>query len=161
MAQIQRHLVSLEMLVDDLSLLSANECGTNAHLKLIRDYRQVLASLLESVQHETESSFKKWLIPTLFAQVFENKRMVGIHLRLVDYVLTYWQTMQKVNDIRETNFESSADKRLDLLHVKAVKAKSQLKTVVSAMGKDNYSRFLSLINLSEEEWQWDVIRARY
>lgn len=87
--------------------------------------------------------------------------MVSIHLRLVDYVLTYWQTMQKVNDIRDTNFESNADKRLDLLHVKAVKAKSQLKTVASAMGQDNYSRFLALINLSDVEWQWDVIRARY
>ncbi len=161
MAQIQRHLVSLEMLVDDLTLLSSNECGTNVHLKLIREYRQVLALLLESVQQETESSFKKWLTPTLFAQVFENKRMVSIHLRLVDYVLTYWQTMQKVNDIRDTNFESNAYKRLDLLHVKAVKAKSQLKTVASAMGQDNYSRFLALINLSDVEWQWDVIRARY
>ena len=67
---------------------------------------------------------------SLFEDIFERKRMVGVYIKLVGYVITAWEATNKANAIISENFDSSADKRLELLQLKAIKAKSQLKTVV-------------------------------
>lgn len=87
--------------------------------------------------------------------------MIGVHLKLIGYVLTFWDANKKANDILDTNFGESADKRLELLQVKAIRAKAQLKTVAHAMGQADYQKFIDLLNLRDAQWQWDVLLSRY
>ena len=51
-----------------------------------------------------------------------------------------WKAESIIND----NFDDSADVRLELLQVKAIKAKAQLKTVASAMGEQDYKNLFVL-----------------
>lgn len=62
----------------------------------------------------------------------------------MEYVITAWEASQKASRIIADSFDESADKRLELLQVKAIKAKSQLKTVAIAMGKADYEVYPSV-----------------
>ena len=135
MASLQRTLVNLEMLSDDINALHVDALNTHAHIKLLHNVLNELKNAEQFVASETEASFQKSLSGSLFENIFERKRMVGVYIKLVGYVITAWEATNKANAIISENFDSSADKRLELLQVKAIKAKSQLKTVASAMGK--------------------------
>jgi len=87
--------------------------------------------------------------------------MVGVYTKLVGYVITAWEASNKANAILVDNFDASADKRLELLQVKAIRAKSQLKTVATAMGQNDYEKFTQALGLIAQEWQWDMLRARF
>ena len=76
-------------------------------------------------------------------------------------MLTFWDANKKANEILDTNFGESADKRLELLQVKAIRAKAQLKTVAHAMGQADYQKFIDLLNLRDAQWQWNVLLSRY
>ena len=98
---------------------------------------------------------------SIFENIFERKRMVAVYIKLIGYVLTAWEATSKANAILLDNFDASADKRLELLQVKAIKAKSQLKTVATAMGQSDYEKFTRTLGLETQEWQWDTLRARF
>ena len=161
MASLQRTLVNLEMLSDDINALHVDALNTHAHIMLLHNVLNELKNAEQFVALETEASFQKSLSGSLFENIFERKRMVGVYIKLVGYVITAWEATNKANAIISENFDSSADKRLELLQVKAIKAKSQLKTVVSAMGKEDYAKFVQTLGLSTQEWQWDTLRARF
>lgn len=161
MASLQRTLVNLEMLSDDIDALHVDALNTHAHIKLLHNVLNELKNAEQLVALETEASFQKSLSGSLFENIFERKRMVGVYIKLVGYVITAWEATNKANAIISENFDSSADKRLELLQVKAIKAKSQLKTVASAMGKEDYAKFVQTLGLSAQEWQWDTLRARF
>lgn len=161
MATIQRQLVNLEILAEDLNSLSSEQYGGEQHIRLIEEYKEALEHLSDSAKPETESGFKKRLTTSTLAHVLESKQMIGVHLKLIGYVLTFWDANKKANDILDTNFGESADKRLELLQVKAIRAKGQLKTVAHAMGQADYQKFIDLLNLRDAQWQWDVLLSRY
>ena len=161
MASLQRTLVNLEMLSDDINALHVDALNTHAHIKLLHNVLNELKNAEQFVALETEASFQKSLSGSLFESIFERKRMVGVYIKLVVYVISAWEATNKANAIISENFDSSADKRLELLQVKAIKAKSQLKTVASAMGKEDYAKFVQTLGLSAQEWQWDTLRARF
>ena len=127
MASLQRTLVNLEMLSDDINALHVDALNTHAHIKLLHNVLNELKNAEQFVALETEASFQKSLSGSLFENIFERKRMVGVYIKLVGYVITAWEATNKANAIISENFDSSADKRLELLQVKAIKAKSQLK----------------------------------
>ncbi|AFT96693.1 hypothetical protein AMBAS45_16150 [Alteromonas macleodii str. 'Balearic Sea AD45'] len=149
------------MLSDDINALHVDALNTHVHIKLLHNVLNELKNAEQFVALETEASFQKSLSGSLFENIFERKRMVGVYIKLVGYVITAWEATNKANAIISENFDSSADKRLELLQVKAIKAKSQLKTVASAMGKEDYAKFVQTLGLSAQEWQWDTLRARF
>lgn len=161
MASIQRSLVNLEMLSDDITSLSFEARNTAAHIRLLNEVLKELKGLNVLVPNETESSFHNAMTGSIFENIFERKRMVAVYIKLIGYVLTAWEATSKANAILLDNFDASADKRLELLQVKAIKAKSQLKTVATAMGQSDYEKFTRTLGLETQEWQWDTLRARF
>jgi len=121
MASLQRTLVNLEMLSDDINALHVDALNTHAHIKLLHNVLNELKNAEQFVALETEASFQKSLSGSLFENIFERKRMVGVYIKLVGYVITAWEATNKANAIISENFDSSADKRLELLQVKAIK----------------------------------------
>jgi len=161
MATLQRQLVNLEILADDMSALVHTSHWTDPHIKLIEAYQIALQQLLNSINTDTDHEFKKRIEASALAKVLDSKRMLSVHLKLIEYILTYWDASQKAAEILESHFTEQADKRLELLQVKAIRAKSQLKTVATAMGKADYQKFVDLLNLSDAQWQWQALVARY
>ena len=161
MASLQRALVNLEMLSDDINALSSDKLNTATHIHLLHSVLEELKNAEATVVFETEASFHKTLQGSLFEPIFERKRMVGVYTKLVGYVITAWEASNKANAILVDNFDASADKRLELLQVKAIRAKSQLKTVATAMGQNDYEKFTQALGLIAQEWQWDTLRARF
>lgn len=161
MASTQRALINLEILSDDILSLAHNDLQDDKHLLLLRDFLTSLNGFNALIEHETEASFKTMLQGSSFEGVFEKKGMVKVYIKLLGFVTTAWQASNKAKLIIEDNFESDADKRLELLQTKAIRAKSQLKTVASAMGYRDYQKFLSALALDCPQWQWDTLRARF
>ena len=161
MTTIQRNIVNLEIVADDLAALPDSEYWSAQHIKLIQEYKNALQQLAESSSFETENGFKKWIESSPLKQALETKQMINVHLKLIDYVLTYWDANQKAERILDNNFGEHADRRLELLQVKAIRAKSQLKTVASAMGELDYQKFVKQLNLRDEQWQWHGLISRF
>lgn len=161
MTSPQRTLVALDMLSDDINLLNDSQVNSELHFKLLSDFLVQLNQLNDSVQQESEAAMKRLFVGSLFEQAIGRKSMVTVYMKLLNYVLTAWDATLKADAIINDNFDNNADVRLELLQVKAIKAKSQLKTVASAMGKQDYEVFCNLLGLTADKWQWDTLRARF
>lgn len=161
MATFQRLLVNLEIIADDLDALNESDCFSDKHLALLGAYRAALADLNESAAQQTEAHCKAYFQHSSLASVYVKKQMLSVHVKLINYVLSYWDANEKVTDIINDDFDPRADKKLELLQVKAIRAKAQLKTVATAMGKEDYKRFIEVLKLSGKDWQWDTLRARF
>jgi hypothetical protein len=161
MTSPQRTLVALDMLSDDINLLNDSQVNSELHFKLLSDFLVQLNQLNDSVQQESEAAMKRLFVGSLFEQSIGRKSMITVYMKLLNYVLTAWDATLKADAIINDNFDNNADVRLELLQVKAIKAKSQLKTVASAMGKQDYEVFCNLLGLSADKWQWDTLRARF
>ena len=74
------------------------------------------------------------------------------------FVIDFYEARRKVLGILENEFSSLADKHLDLLQTKAIKARSQFKTVAQALGKEEYCQFISQLGLPDHEWGWLQLR---
>ncbi|WP_334032192.1 hypothetical protein [Alteromonas sp. P256] len=161
MTSPQRTLVALDMLSDDINLLNDSQVNSELHFKLLSDFLVQLNQLNDSVQQESEAAMKRLFVGSLFEQAIGRKSMITVYMKLLNYVLTAWDATLKADAIINDNFDNNADVRLELLQVKAIKAKSQLKTVASAMGKQDYEVFCNLLGLTADKWQWDTLRARF
>lgn len=148
----QRLLVNLDILLNDLEVLKAQDYASTAHVKLLRQVEQVLSTIEDALQNETVSSYQQAVASVGLENALIDKRMPTIYKRLINYVLQYWSASLKIEDILICEFDNNADKRLELLQVKAIKAKSQFKTVAMAMGKTDYVKFLTLLSLKHEDW---------
>lgn len=156
MGTTQRHLVNLDMLLTDIEMLEGSEHGSLVHIKLLKDIQRVLEALDIAAQQETVSSFQKAVVNAGLAGPLEDKRMPAIFRRLIGYVLEYWDAHGKAAKILDSQFDGNADKRLELLQVKGIKAKSQFKTVARAMGRNDYLHFTEALGLTQEEWRWQA-----
>ncbi|WP_334016143.1 hypothetical protein [Alteromonas sp. S167] len=161
MARLQRALVNLEILSEDINDLSDTALYGDTHKRLLQTMLDTLLELNTLIVDETHASFQQMLAGSPFETVFEKKQMVSVYVKLLGYVITACEATNKASLIINDNFDESADKRLELLQVKAIRAKSQLKTVATAMGKSDYQKFLLMCGLSAPEWSWDVLRARF
>ena len=161
MATFQRLLVNLEIIADDLATLDAVDYFSDEHLALLEAYHRAIDALNTAAVEQTEASFKGYFHHSSLSPIYGKKRMLSVHLKLIGYVLSYWKANEKVSGIIDNDFDPRADKRLALLQVKAIRAKAQLKTVATAMGKEDYGRFIEVLKLSGKDWQWDTLRARF
>lgn len=154
MHSLQRQLVNLDILISDIEALNSQAYASAQHAHLLNDVQHVLRQIDESAKHETVTSFQRMVLQSGLEKIFADKRMPAIYLRLLDYVLQYWAAQQKADTILQGEFNDNADKRLELLQVKCVKAKTQFKTVAQAMGRIDYEIFLRSFGLTHEDWGW-------
>lgn len=157
----QRTLINLEILSDDINQLESSQLNGSLHFKLLSDFLLRLTELSHSVQSDTEASVKQLLKGSVLDGAIGRKSMLVVYIKLINYVITAWDATLKAESIINDNFDDSADVRLELLQVKAIKAKAQLKTVASAMGEQDYKTFCTMLGLTAEKWQWDTLRARF
>ena len=161
MTSPRRTLVALDMLSEDINLLNDSQVNSELHFKLLSDFLLQLKQLNDSVQQESEAAMRCLFVGSQFEQAIGRKSMLIVYMKLLNYVLTAWDATLKAEAIINDSFDDNADVRLELLQVKAIKAKSQLKTVASAMGKQDYEVFCNVLGLSADKWQWDTLRARF
>lgn len=161
MSPLQRHLINLEMIADDISMLDESELLSDEHLQLLKRYKSELTRLNELASSETESAFKSLIQKSVLSTLVDSRQMLLIHLKLIEYIQTFTTADAKIQSILTTRFDSNSDKYLELLQTKAIRAKSQLKTVAMAMGKVDYEKFTQFLSLNQDEWLWDVLKARY
>lgn len=161
MTSPQRTLINLEILSDDIHQLESSQLNGSLHFKLLNDFLSRLTELSHSVQSDTEASVKQLLKGSVLDGAIGRKSMLVVYIKLINYVITAWDATLKAESIINDNFDDSADVRLELLQVKAIKAKAQLKTVASAMGEQDYKTFCTMLGLTAEKWQWDTLRARF
>ncbi|WP_189407874.1 hypothetical protein [Alteromonas halophila] len=157
---MQRTLVNLDMIKDDIAMLPAHAYASASHQKLVRQYRELLVSIDALLPQVTEKQFRTFTAQTELCHLLSQKQMVGVQQKMISSVLAYWDADQKAQGILAAEFDPQADKRLDLLQVKAVRAKSQLKTVADAMGKADYQAFVSALGLAGTELEWSQLCAR-
>lgn len=79
------------------------------------------------LEHETVHSFQQAVSSAGLENVFKDKRLVSIYQKLISNVLAYWHTVNKIDDILASRFDSHSEKRLELLQAKASRAKSVFK----------------------------------
>ncbi|RDV24854.1 hypothetical protein DXV75_12325 [Alteromonas aestuariivivens] len=157
MPSLQRQLVNLDILCDDLGLLDAHDYASAAHRKLLAQYQSILKQLQIAALDVTEAQYEATLRNTEFSRLLGSKRMIGVHIRLIEHVLEHWAASEKVEQILASEFDEKADRRLNLLQTKAVRARSLIKAVASAMGQEDYQRFAAVLGLAHPQWQWRAL----
>ena len=150
----QRHLVNVDMLLSDIDGLKQQHYSKHAHKRLLTTLKSELAALSCAIEHETVHSFYQAVATVGLESTLPAKRMADIYARLINYVLEYWEAQEKIDSIIDSCFDANAEKRLQLLQVKAIRAKSQFKTVAKAMGNHEYSHCIDVLGLTQENWVW-------
>ncbi|MBU3023165.1 hypothetical protein [Aestuariibacter sp. A3R04] len=150
----QRHLVNVDMLLSDIDALKQQPYSRLAHSRLLTALKNELAALSRVIEHETVYSFHQAVVTIGLESTLPAKRMADIYARLINYVLEYWEAQEKVDSIIDSCFDTNAEKRLQLLQVKAIRAKTQFKTVAKAMGDHDYTHCIAVLGLSQENWVW-------
>ncbi|MEG3768321.1 hypothetical protein [Alteromonas sp. 14N.309.X.WAT.G.H12] len=154
-AQTLRHLVNLDILISDIDMLTSEEIASEKHSKLLDSIRRELSSLEVSVEDETHYGFQQLLHGTALQHGIKDKRMLVIYHRLLGYILQHWRASTKIHAILDSQFDNHADERLELLRVKRIRAKSQCKTIILAMGQSDARYFLKMFGLEQETWLLD------
>lgn len=163
MHTLNRQFVALGMLAEDLAELAGDKHYNkppvlSQYLRLLKQFYTLVAQLSESVVPYSEMNFLQEVRRSGVALQFGSKRMITIYLRLTGFVLDFYAASQKLEAIRDNLFDEHADKRFELLQVKAIRARAQFKTVVQALGKKDYQLFFKHAALPVEDWGWDVLR---
>lgn len=150
----QRHLVNVDMLLSDIDGLKHQCYPRQAHGRLLTALKNEFIALSYAVKHETVHSFHSAVVSIGLEETLPAKGMTDIYARLITYVLEYWETQEKIDSIIDSCFDTNAEKRLQLLQVKAIRAKSQFKTVAKAMGTLDYEHCINVLGLNQENWVW-------
>lgn len=158
-----RNLIAIDMICQDLAEYrqgispSGQAQGDEDYVRLLSQFRDLMATLKENAKHYTEVGFVDLVAQSGLSIQFKNKKILSIYLKLSEYVIDYYQVSSKAMEIRDSDFSDHAEKRLALLLTKAIKARSQFKTVVQALGKNDYQQFAQLIALPEQDWGWQTL----
>jgi hypothetical protein len=131
--------------------------GSEAYVRLLSQFRDLMERLKENAIQYTEVGFVGLVAQSGLSIQFKNKQILSIYLKLCEYVIEYYTVSRKAMEIRDTVFSDHAEKRLGLLQTKAIKAKSQFRTVVLALGKSDYQQFAFYTALPLEDWGWQVL----
>lgn len=174
MSTITRKLITLDMLHQDMvdeceefsehdSLQPFNSehhsCAlvSEHYLKLLARYLEECRQITFLAKELKDNAFSDLVLSSGAISHFSNKQMLSVQSRLLEYVLAFYSASQKADKILASEFDDRADKRLDLLQTKAIKARSQFKTVALAMGKSDYQAFKKALCLPEEDWSWSML----
>ncbi|MEP0354531.1 MAG: hypothetical protein ABJH06_18210 [Paraglaciecola sp.] len=163
MPSLQRQLVTLEMLVEELTdelrlLLTEVEPEVSLHyLALLKQYLTGCKLLAVEAKDHTEYGFSEIIINQGICTHLVSKKMLYVQNKLMAYAIEYYAAKAKLDRIRDLDFSEQADIRFDLLNVKAIKLKAQFRTVATAMSKADYSMLLNGACLPDFDWGWDKL----
>ncbi len=163
MAHVNRLLVSLDMLSqdlgDELQLTSTlTEPKVSDHyLELLAQYTQFSELLAQRSSDLTERNFTQLIQDSGMCLHLVNKNMLLVQNKLLTYVLEYYSASRKADQIRNDDFSEQAEVRFDLLTTRAIKSKSQFKTVARELAKDDYTALQHGMALAKFDWQWETL----
>lgn len=163
MAHVNRLLVSLDMLSQDLfdeldDVADTSEPKVSEHyLELLAQYAQFSDTLEQRSIELTERNFTQAIQHSGMCSHLVNKKMLLVQNKLLTYVLEYYTASRKANGIRNHDFSQQAEVRFDLLTTKAIKSKSQFKTLARELTKEDYANLLKGMALADFDWSWDII----
>ena len=158
MSTVSRKLITLDMLREDLSEENiAFDNVPDSYLKLLEQYLGECRALLFLANDLKDSAFVDMVATSGTCLHITNKRMLKVQIRLLEYVLDYYDASQKAEQIQAYEFDSQADRRLDLLQTKAIRARAQFRTVAQAMGATDLQEFLEATCLPEFDWSWKAL----
>jgi hypothetical protein len=160
---LTRQLVALDMVCSELAdfvgkLDAHHNVVPQPYLNLLKQFCMAIQQLSEIAVDFTQFDFVAEIQKFGLPLPIKNKRILSVYLRLVEYVIDYYQTSEKIAGIRDSHFDDNAEKRLHLLQTRAIKAKAQFKIVVQALGKPDYQQFSRHLGLPPADWAWDVLR---
>lgn len=158
MSTVSRKLITIDMLREDL--LDEDITVDNvpdSYLKLLAQYLKECRALLLLAKEFKDSVFADTVASSGTCLHIINKQMLKVQIRLLEYVLDYYDATHKAEKIQACEFDSQADKRLDLLQTKAIKARAQFRTVAQAMGPTDLQEFIEATALPEFDWSWKAL----
>ena len=168
MQNLTRQLVSLDMLCLELAdfdgqqtidhLSDTKQEVTHSYLILLQQFYASLQKLSETASAYNNYQFAGAVAQSGSTIQFKNKRMLLVYLKLLGYIIEFYQLSHKILAIRDSHFDDHAEARLQLLYPRMIKAKAQFKTVVQALGKKDYQMFATSLALPLADWAWDVLR---
>lgn len=159
MSPISRKLISLDMLREDM-FEEWDETGkvvSASYLKMLGQYLSQCRALMMEAETLNDHMFIDAIDASGTHLHILNKQMLRVQIRLLEYVLDYYQATQKAAKIQQSEFDSYADKRLGLLQTRAIKARNQFRTVAEAMGEQDLAAFLEAACLSQNDWSWQAL----
>lgn len=163
MLTLNRQLVSLDMVCTELAeyankLNGPNNLVPRSYLNLLKQFCLAIEQLSETATAYKQFAFIAEVDKFGLALPITNTRILSVYLRLIEYVIDYYQASEKIAGIIDSHFDDNAEKRLQLLQTRAIRAKAQFKTVVQALGKPDYQQFSSHLALPQSDWGWDALR---
>lgn len=159
MSSISRKLVSLDMLREDMheEYEYVDHKSNEAYLKLLTQYLHQCQALFLDAEPLADHVFIDAIEASGTHLHIVNKQMLRVQIRLLEYVLDYYVASEKASEIQQNDFGSAADRRLDLLQTRAIKAKNQFRIVAEAMGAIDLAAFLEAACLAESDWGWKAL----
>ncbi len=122
---------------------------SNVHKDLLEQSIKANQLVISNSKDFSEYDFSKLLEQVELAKKISSKRFLVIYNKLLLWVLDYYSAKKKAGSITSEDFSEQAEIRLDLYQTKAAKAKSQIKTLAGALGKQEYVSFLNLYRLND------------
>lgn len=163
MVSINRNLVALDILhqdmIEELEVLAKKQrqVVSETYVRLLKQYLALLETLAKLGDTLTESNFSDTMAKSEVCRHLVSKKMLRVNIRLIEYVIEYYDLSGKIREIKHIDFSHQADVRFDLLSTRAIKLKAQYKTIVRAMNEIDYRSFLMGVCLPEFDWGWKVL----
>lgn len=160
MSIFNRTLVNLDIINEDMEdelsgLGSLYDSGdSDDYLSLLSQYHQLVSKLEGCIADEIDQQVPGMFQSSHLASLVSSKQFVTVLGRLVGYVLQFYHAQLKYLAILDSEFTPQADRLLNLLQTKAIKAKKQYVTVAKALGEGEYKALLAAVALPKDDWAW-------
>jgi uncharacterized protein YnzC (UPF0291/DUF896 family) len=162
MSSLVRQLIAFDILkqeLEDVVLLgdkAEKDRIEDAHLQLLKQCSQSNQDIIDSTKGISEYDFGKIISQVELEFKVSTKQLLTVHNKLIAWVITFFVAKAKANSITAQDFSEQAEVRLDLWQTKAAKAKNQIKTLASALGKAEYVEFITQYRLKKTELMWPL-----
>lgn len=158
MSSFKQHLLTLNLLSEDMidKLSEQKESDgsvSQSYVDLLKQYLETSISLSTLAATYTDMEFKSAIQNRGICLHLLNKKMLMIQNKLVKYLIDYFEATFRLNMIRDVDFSEQANIRFDLLSVRAIKSKSQFKTVADALSDSEYRNLQDGIALPDLRWR--------
>ena len=164
MSPVSRQIIALDILCQEMQEYHAvnvhhDDYGqSSSFLRLLEQLTNQMKSLAEHASEHTENGFIEQMRTSQTCQHIKSKQMLNVHCRLLEFVLAFYSADIKAKALLADDFGQLADKRLNLLQTRAIKARNQYKTVSQALGKTDYQAFIDHVGLPQQLWGWEELR---
>lgn len=158
MSSFKQLLLTLNILSEDMADELSGQKGRDVlvsehYVALLKQFLETSKSLSVAATAYTNMEFKTAIQNRGICLYLVNKKMLMIQNRLAEYLIDYFEANFRLDKIREVDFSEQANIRFDLLSVRAIKSKSQFKTVADALSDSEYLNLENGIGLPDLRWR--------